>query len=304
MERDYNEFIKPYLNNLQPLEPITTDISPRLMKAEGIKAVIFDIYGTLIVSASGDIDRTEAKPKSLEKAFTETGIKFPEDKKGNTDYFAEIIKALVTEIKDFHALQKSKGIKHPEVNVLDCWTHALPKCDITADCETVKRMAIIFELFSNQVYPMPKMNEVLDTLKAHKYPLGIVSNAQFYTYKIMNHFRRSNHYIEGMIYGFEGALTSYSFKELHAKPGTYLYERLLPSLHNDYDVYPHEVLYVGNDMLNDIYPAHLVGFQTVLFAGDKRSLRMRTDKKEIEGLEPDYIITELNQILDILGINK
>ena len=40
-------------------------------------------------------------------------------------------------------------------------------------------------------------------------------------------------------------------------------------------VAPGEVLYVGNDMLNDVYAAGQVGFRTALFAGDQRSLRMR-----------------------------
>jgi len=65
-------------------------------------------------------------------------------------------------------------------------------------------------------------------------------------------------------------------------------------------IMPGNVLYVGNDMLNDIYTAHNSGFQTCLFAGDRRSLRLRTDRPECASLKPDAIIKELNQLTDMI----
>jgi putative hydrolase of the HAD superfamily len=67
-----------------------------------------------------------------------------------------------------------------------------------------------------------------------------------------------------------------------------------------YRVSPEEVLYVGNDMRNDIMPATKVGFQGVLFAGDSRSLRLRQKDASCANLIPKATITELNQIFDIL----
>jgi putative hydrolase of the HAD superfamily len=57
-------------------------------------------------------------------------------------------------------------------------------------------------------------------------------------------------------------------------------------------------LYVGNDMLNDIYPAKQLGFQTALFAGDKRSLRLRTDDARCVNLFADLVLTDLGQLID------
>ena len=53
-------------------------------------------------------------------------------------------------------------------------------------------------------------------------------------------------------------------------------------------------------MYKDIYPAQQVGFKTALFAGDMRSLRLREDKAEVQGLHPDYIITHLEQMNKII----
>ena len=53
-------------------------------------------------------------------------------------------------------------------------------------------------------------------------------------------------------------------------------------------------------MFKDIYPASKVGFKTVLFAGDGRSLRLREDKEEVKGLNPDYAVGDLESILKII----
>jgi len=53
-------------------------------------------------------------------------------------------------------------------------------------------------------------------------------------------------------------------------------------------------------MLNDIYPAKMVGFKTALFAGDARSLRLRKNHPKCQNLSADIIITDLAQILDLV----
>jgi putative hydrolase of the HAD superfamily len=58
------------------------------------------------------------------------------------------------------------------------------------------------------------------------------------------------------------------------------------------------VLYVGNDMRNDILPATKTGFQTALFAGDRRSLRLREDDPQCKNVVPNLVITDLIQILE------
>jgi putative hydrolase of the HAD superfamily len=61
-------------------------------------------------------------------------------------------------------------------------------------------------------------------------------------------------------------------------------------------VEPSAVLYVGNDMLKDIHPARSVGFRTALFAGDRRSLRLRQEDSRCRKLSPDLIVTDLGQL--------
>ena len=81
------------------------------------------------------------------------------------------------------------------------------------------------------------------------------------------------------------------------KPGLTFYQNFLQKLHTfDESVLPGEVLYIGNDMLKDVYPAHEVGMKTALFAGDKRSLKWRREDERCKNLEPDLVITQLSQL--------
>ena len=53
-------------------------------------------------------------------------------------------------------------------------------------------------------------------------------------------------------------------------------------------------------MLNDIYPARQLGFQTALFAGDARSLRLRPEDPRCSDLPVDIILTDLGQLIGYL----
>lgn len=62
-----------------------------------------------------------------------------------------------------------------------------------------------------------------------------------------------------------------------------------------------EILFVGNDMLKDIYPAQQLGIRTALFAGDARSLRLRKEDPLLNGVVPDFTINNLEQIREIIS---
>lgn len=104
--------------------------------------------------------------------------------------------------------------------------------------------------------------------------------------------------------GLEPELQIYSYEHLHAKPGSRLYSLAAERL-DARGIEAAESLYVGNDMLNDIMPAHRIGFRTALFAGDSRSLRLRTGDPRVEGVEPDLIVTRLVEICQcILDVER
>jgi putative hydrolase of the HAD superfamily len=68
------------------------------------------------------------------------------------------------------------------------------------------------------------------------------------------------------------------------------------------EIPPSEAIYVGNDMLNDVWAASQAGFRTAWFAGDARSCRRREDDPRCRSLRPDLVLTSLLQLLECLDI--
>jgi putative hydrolase of the HAD superfamily len=109
------------------------------------RAVLFDIYGTLLRSAAGEIHPDPAIRALIEKAHAASPHPFPE-----------------VDIREIHAAM------HP----------GLPAAEI-------ERLALAHEQAVNPVTAMPGAVETLRELASRGVTLGLVSNAQFYTVPVL-----------------------------------------------------------------------------------------------------------------------
>jgi putative hydrolase of the HAD superfamily len=157
----------------------------------------------------------------------------------------------------------------------------------------VRAFALEYELIVNPVYSMPHLEQLLDHCRTLPVAMGIVSNAQFFTPCLFEWFLGAR--LEAL--GFADELLVFSYRTGHAKPSPLLFQLARKAL-KARGIQAQDVLFVGNDMLNDIYPARQAGFQTALFAGDQRSLRLRREQKQCLNLKPDLVITDLQQLCE------
>ncbi len=291
------------LERLPPLDPRPTRIPPRLNGIPDVRAILFDIYGTLLISASGDVDVAQFKEEAVLKAFEEGHIEIPSEvpPQKASSRSVELFKSTIQEM---HRDAKEKGIPFPEVDIVKVWQELVTRLEREGSAKSssitdYKRCAVVFEMLCNPVYPMPGLRELLTELERADIHLGIVSNAQFFTPLTLNFFLNGTIPGGELVRPFDPKLTVYSYRYLRAKPDPYLFEVVRKQLALC-GVTPGQTLYLGNDMLNDIWAASQVGFQTVLFAGDARSLRLRRDRDRIRNLSPDAVITELNQLTRLL----
>jgi putative hydrolase of the HAD superfamily len=265
---------------LHPMAPQPTGL-PASGKPRGpIRALLCDVYGTLFISDSGDIGApAEAAPEAALAAFmTEQGIR------GEP---RELPRRLRAAILERHAQRRAEGLAHPESRIEEIWMSLLK----TRDRDRAREAALAYELMVNPVYPMPGLADLLRVCQAAALPLGIVSNAQFFTPLLFRWFLGASP--EAL--GFAPDLTAYSFRLGAAKPSPLLLDSCLAGLQRR-GLRPADALVLGNDMLNDILPAHRAGFQTALFAGDRRSLRLRADHPDCRRVAPDMVVTALDQI--------
>lgn len=282
------------------LKPLPTGTEPRLNKLRNVKAVLFDIYGTLFVSGSGDVGTASATntAEALTQALVVSGFE------GDLELAGRIGKDMLkSEIIEWHTVARETGTDFPEVEISKVWKKIIDSMQSTetlkssqTDFDQIRRLAVEYECRVNPVFPMPESLETIEQLKNKGLALGIVSNAQFYTPLLFNAFFEKD--IPSC--GFTPECCIWSYKELKAKPSATLFPKVEKFLQLQHNISLKETVYVGNDMLNDIFCAKQAGCQTVLFAGDQRSLRLRETDERCIGLEPDAVITSLTELLDII----
>ncbi|MEN8693525.1 MAG: HAD family hydrolase [Akkermansiaceae bacterium] len=235
----------------------------------GIKHLAFDLYGTLLISKAGGSYSIHEREFTLRNHLAEY------------NYSQLPIFPLVTHLENIiaqdHAHSRKNGIDFPEVEIRHIWPRFFDSLKLTPPTE-LERFIIEYENLTNPVSPAPGSLEIL----THPLTRAFVSNAQFYTPLILTQLELP-----------APNITLYSYQAGHAKPGRHLFDALAKSIP------PSETLYIGNDRLKDIAPAHHCGFRTALYAGDQNAFRPYAHRTDLP--QPDVLITSLDQIHQILG---
>jgi putative hydrolase of the HAD superfamily len=239
----------------------------------------------LFISSSGDISLTNQNSPKMEQ------IEFLLTKYGLLKSPRELLDEFQGAINARHNALRSQGIDFPEVKIDRIWQEVLP----AEDPKTVRQFALEFELITNPIYPMPNLARLLSACRQQGLVMGIVSNAQFYTPAMFKWFLNAD--LQDL--GFDPDLIFFSYRFEIAKPSPVLFEMAAEKL-NEKEIAPSSVLYLGNDMLNDICPAKIAGFQTALFAGDRRSLRLRGEHACCKNLKADLVVTDLGQLIQLI----
>ncbi|PHQ32028.1 HAD family hydrolase [Rhodopirellula bahusiensis] len=305
-----------------PLQPTPVSVEPALVPLtqpksfdlSEIQVILLDVYGTLVISGSGDVGtaddaKHDAANRWIREAATEAGV---EDLDG-----IPTSDQLRNQIVATNEAARSETNPKPEVDILEIWRRVLQsngRADLATNSKILVAWICGVEGRSNPVWPMPGAHEALMAMQEKGRRLGIVSNAQFYTPLIVRALMTSHPQdakrdtssdsAERMIAGdlssvFDLNACHFSYRYRAAKPGPLLFDRAMRHL-SSLGISPDQVLYVGNDMLNDVWAAKQFGLRTALFAGDGRSLRLRTEDARCQNCFPDMVLTRWEQIVECL----
>jgi putative hydrolase of the HAD superfamily len=288
------------LEMAMPLSPISTDVEPATVPISGIKAVIFDIYGTLLISGSGDVGTIESVGAigAVQRAFEYAHIPI-----SSGTAASEAVSLFKQTILDDHSKGKNAGIEFPEIEVRSVWARVFDKLrslnliESIPDSNTIELFSVVYEIAINPGWLMPNYHPLLAGLKDTGVVLGIVSNAQFFTPLVLEAL--SGKTLESNGFNLECVVMSYQL--LEAKPSQRLFSILAEGLKSRFGIEPAGALYVGNDMKNDMLPAGASSFKTALFAGDRRSYRPRKSDPSCGNVTPDCVVTDLLQIPEIVS---
>lgn len=291
-----------------PLTPLPVNQEEMKNRFQGISClkydempfpvVLFDLYGTLLQSASGEIgaqdpsDITASRYLSVRddpptKNPQKVGEPFPTLEPlspflpllPRNETLQTLQRWFLKEVEKRHEVLRSTH-QVPEIRVEEVWAAILGLSE-----EDAFEFSLRYELTVNPVYPMPGARECLEFLRKKGTLLGLVSNAQAFTPFYIEAFFGVS--LEEL--GFHPDLTIFSYQWREAKPSPKLFLLAADAL-GSLGYTPQETIYVGNDLRNDVWAPQEVGFRAALFCGDGRSLRLYKDDPRYGEVKPDYLI--------------
>ncbi|NLL14147.1 MAG: HAD family hydrolase [Fibrobacter sp.] len=253
-------------------------------KIGDIRAVICDVYGTLVNYWKPGFQNASSRSQSLLNAFKTVAERF-----GMTETLVSINEAELPEktLSDFyhgllalqHEKMAQKGVLYPEVKIEEIWSIILmllkrrgykPEEFIEASEQDIPRyLAFCYNFYSLGRDLYDGVVDALSRLKENNITLGLLSNAQFYTPIDLTLLIReqSNGKYDDFNELFDPDLTFFSYEYGVAKPNQILFRRLFDALY-EFQILPSQTILVGNDLLLDIEPAIEAGMKTAFFTGD------------------------------------
>jgi len=282
---------------LRPLAPEPSGVAPDLRPLDGIRAVLFDVYGTLLVSAAGE-------PIEFGRPCGVEAVRAAVDACGvalrSPDDAAEVDRLLHKAVRDAKRRRRDAGVAHPEIDIVAIWAEVLDRSlerGFTAAGRSgvdLEKLALVHECVVNPVWRMPGAADALAVLRGRGLVLGIVSNAQFYTPVILRALLGTD--LADL--GVDDGCSAWSYRAGIGKPDPALFALAAGGLRVRHGIAPGDALFVGNHMEKDVTAAAAAGFRTCLFAGDARSLRLAV--RSGAPARPDAVVAALDQIPGLL----
>jgi FMN phosphatase YigB (HAD superfamily) len=224
---------------------LLSSLRPDSVVKKGISAVIFDIYGTLLIAPSGGVKPDPFTDPVIREILRQHGHNPPLSP--SSELHAAVLR--------HHA---AAGVPYPEIDLRVLWREILsiePGTDMTP-------LVLAIEEAWHPVKPMPGAENFIQRLARSGLSLGLLSNAQCDTLVALGPIADL----------FAPELTILSYQHRIAKPSPELF-RILSERLSGRGITPAETLFIGNDPVQDILPAAAAGFQTALFTGHPGSLR-------------------------------
>lgn len=209
------------------------------------RAVVFDIYGTLLDAPAGGVKPDPFSDPVLREILRQHGHVPPASP--SADLHAAVLRHHTASDRD-----------HPEIDLRVLWREVLslpPEADTTA-------LVMETEAAWHPATLIPGAAAAIQRLSRSGISLGLLSNAQCNTLESLG----------GLADLFAPELTLLSYQQGMSKPSPELFSTLAERL-SGRGITPAETLYIGNDPVQDIAPAAAAGFRTALFTGHPASHR-------------------------------
>lgn len=286
------------------IEPVKAKpFVPRLK----IKGVMWTVYGTLLAVPQGELlfehPMDFVTDAALDKVIKEFKMWNSMSRKPGAPsaYMRELFTKALTQLK-----LTGGGEARSEAIWEDILRKLMQK-EYTYDIATygsldeyARKIAYFYHASIQGYGAYPGMGETLAGFHHRRITQGLLADGQCFTVSQLQHSLRR----QAVELDLKGVLSAdliiLSSTSKARKPAEGLFRAAVEAL-SAKGLKPQDVLHVGSSVVRDILPAKKFGFRTALFAGDRASLSASPDQLKDASCRPDLLVTELPQLLDVLG---
>lgn len=307
-----------YLDNRKTLWPAPPEVErpkarPHLVRLPGIRAVTWNLYGTLLAISHGELLFQHPTAFVMDLALDKTVQEFKmwgsmSRKPGQP---AEYMKHIYTTVLDEQRLQPAAGEKHPEIAADRIWEAILKKLlqkDYKFDAgffgslnEFSRKVAYFFHASLQGTACYPGCAQALRHVADAGLAQGLLADGQcFSTVQLQRGLAAQEGAGPALDEVIPPPLRVLSCEVRARKPSERLFRQALQAL-GERGIKPDQVLHVGSRISQDIVPARRLGLKTALFAGDRVSLQATPEQLKEPTSRPDVLLTELPQIAEVVG---
>jgi FMN phosphatase YigB (HAD superfamily) len=291
--------------------PVPPKVRPHIEPIEGIKAVLWTVYGTLLIIPEGDlkfeVDNDFMMNVALEKTIHEFKMWGSMSRKPGqpSEYMREIYKKALDEQRLAPALDK-----YPEILAEKIWEGILKKLfqkEYKFDAgfygalnEYSKKVAYFFHASLQGTSAYPNTAAAVLGLAENGVVQGLVADAQcFTTTQLARGLTKQDETVR-----FDEVIPAanrvLSYQQRARKPSDLVFQTAVEVM-GARGIEPHEILHVGSSLPRDLGPAKKWGMRTALFAGDRASLTATAEQLKDPQYRPDALLTDLEQVVHLVA---
>jgi FMN phosphatase YigB (HAD superfamily) len=284
---------------------------PYLVRLPEVRAVLWNVYGTLLRIAGGELWFEHPQEFVMNVALDKTIQEFKmwgsmSRKPGQpADYMKQLYESVLIE----HRAVPGGTEKYPEVGSDRIWEALIKKLfqkDYKFDPgffgslnEFSRKVAYFFHA-SLQGTACYKDAAVALHLVAEKgLKQGLLADGQCFTrvQLLRGLAAQDSAFVLDKVLDKDLMVLSYEIRG--RKPSERLFRHALNAL-NQQGLAPHQVLHVGSSIPRDLVLARRLGMRTALFARDRTSLQATPEQLKEPASRPDVLLTKLSQIGDVI----
>jgi FMN phosphatase YigB (HAD superfamily) len=291
---------------------------PYLVRLPTIRAVTWNVYGTLLAIAGGELYLEHPQAFIMDVALDKTIQEFKmwgsmTRKPGQpAEYLRQIYSDLLAQQQ---LAVPDRAEKYPEVAVDKLWETFIKRLfqkDYQFDAgffgslnEFSRKVAYFFHASLQGVSCYPGALAALRQVVDIGLNQGLLGNGQCFTPGQLEHCLSGDACptpdarhptLDELV---DPSLRFLSYEIRARQPSDRLVRQALAALAGK-GIKPDEVLHVGSRVALDVVPARRLGMRTALFAGDKASLQATPEQLKESASRPDVLLTELTQIGEVV----